>query len=683
VGATLPFEPWNNIPSTIPSSPSETSESQDYVEAIVPVHSTSPDDFDIDYLKFLNFADDPSQEPPTPPSPLQVESSVDTPLEDLQTFLHEQYLPALLLASPVESPSTRTTFSESTSSCESLNDHIWSSASSRTTNPSSPNESDFGSPDDFPKSSHSPSSSLTEFYNSNDSGTTTYDALTEMDKPGTTAALRPSPDVFCSFKFPPVRGAQVNDEPVDGGDGQQGYSDRKGQGSGGNISAAGTSSGGGIAGGSGGHGCARRDDDDDDKKPFNRSTLSTPSDSEASTSEDADVDSADGQDGCAEEPSGANITSSDDDVPLAQRIPTALRAQKTIRLQVRQEREHRRAARALRAAESMSTPQPVSRHLLPGGSIHVTPSSSQAPLESRSLGLARAKTLGAPSRPFSPQGLSKKLKGLVVDPLARHHQSASEHGKLDTPERRPRSANRGLKDPEPAKHLASPAQEVSRSLHRMQSLRQPETGRLDPHRALPIPSGVEQKLARNPSRLRREETLSPRSVPAPRSREDPSPRQPLKRLGEEPRKLVKPYPEARSTRTSGELERHPRPSLQRAPVPAGDALLTSPPFPRPLALPVVQQRVFIGDMQHFNMVEISPSTNAGNLIEMVEAQGSLKKWVGSGNWMVWEVAQDFGMGQHCQCHLSHHFLMNCYLQNDPSGASSFWLTSKHRGTRTR
>ena len=44
------------------------------------------------------------------------------------------------------------------------------------------------------------------------------------------------------------------------------------------------------------------------------------------------------------------------------------------------------------------------------------------------------------------------------------------------------------------------------------------------------------------------------------------------------------------------------------------------------------------------MVEIGPSTNAGDVIEMVEAQGSLKGWVGSGGWMVWEIAQDFGMG---------------------------------------
>jgi hypothetical protein len=61
---------------------------------------------------------------------------------------------------------------------------------------------------------------------------------------------------------------------------------------------------------------------------------------------------------------------------------------------------------------------------------------------------------------------------------------------------------------------------------------------------------------------------------------------------------------------------------------------------------LTQQRVFIGDMQRFNMVEIGPSTNAGDVIEMVEAQGSLNGWVGTGGWMVWEIAQDFGMGEY-------------------------------------
>lgn len=59
-----------------------------------------------------------------------------------------------------------------------------------------------------------------------------------------------------------------------------------------------------------------------------------------------------------------------------------------------------------------------------------------------------------------------------------------------------------------------------------------------------------------------------------------------------------------------------------------------------------QQRVFIGDMQRFNLVEVTSSTTAGDVVEMVDSQGGLKGWVGTGGWMLFEVAQDFGMGTH-------------------------------------
>ncbi|KAJ7625333.1 hypothetical protein DFH06DRAFT_1008004 [Mycena polygramma] len=54
-------------------------------------------------------------------------------------------------------------------------------------------------------------------------------------------------------------------------------------------------------------------------------------------------------------------------------------------------------------------------------------------------------------------------------------------------------------------------------------------------------------------------------------------------------------------------------------------------------------RVFVGDMQRFNMIDIGPTTSAKHVLAMVEEQGSLKGWVGTGGWMVFEVAQDFGM----------------------------------------
>ncbi|KAF8516843.1 hypothetical protein BU17DRAFT_21375, partial [Hysterangium stoloniferum] len=58
-----------------------------------------------------------------------------------------------------------------------------------------------------------------------------------------------------------------------------------------------------------------------------------------------------------------------------------------------------------------------------------------------------------------------------------------------------------------------------------------------------------------------------------------------------------------------------------------------------------QQRVFVGDMQRFNTVEIRPQTRAGDILDAVARQGELKDEALSeaGGWMLWEIAQEFGM----------------------------------------
>ena len=76
--------------------------------------------------------------------------------------------------------------------------------------------------------------------------------------------------------------------------------------------------------------------------------------------------------------------------------------------------------------------------------------------------------------------------------------------------------------------------------------------------------------------------------------------------------------------------------------------MSSPVDPLPMVSSkpelVVQQRVFVGNMQRFNMVEIGASTTAGDIIEMIKAEGTFKDFASSEGWMVFEVAQDFGMG---------------------------------------
>jgi hypothetical protein len=65
-----------------------------------------------------------------------------------------------------------------------------------------------------------------------------------------------------------------------------------------------------------------------------------------------------------------------------------------------------------------------------------------------------------------------------------------------------------------------------------------------------------------------------------------------------------------------------------------------------------QQRIFIGDMQRYNVVEIEDTTSAGDVVEVLESRGSLKGLIGSGEWMVWEVVSDFGLGEFLSLSLS-------------------------------
>ena len=57
-----------------------------------------------------------------------------------------------------------------------------------------------------------------------------------------------------------------------------------------------------------------------------------------------------------------------------------------------------------------------------------------------------------------------------------------------------------------------------------------------------------------------------------------------------------------------------------------------------------QQRIHVGTMQQYVIVEIGPTTSAGEVLQLIDAQGALSGGAGEGSYMLWEVAQDFGMG---------------------------------------
>ena len=87
------------------------------------------------------------------------------------------------------------------------------------------------------------------------------------------------------------------------------------------------------------------------------------------------------------------------------------------------------------------------------------------------------------------------------------------------------------------------------------------------------------------------------------------------------------------------------------PLPAAAAPLSVPTLPgRGFAHPseggpTLQQRVFIGDMQRFSTVEIGPGTKARDVIAMVDEKGELPHEGKAGGWMLFELSNDFGMGE--------------------------------------
>ncbi|ETW81620.1 hypothetical protein HETIRDRAFT_475052 [Heterobasidion irregulare TC 32-1] len=145
------------------------------------------------------------------------------------------------------------------------------------------------------------------------------------------------------------------DRRGDGGREQRGYGDGSSSGAGGGHS------------GDGASGSGRRNGDDeqrDDRRDRDSTSASSTSDTETSSSDD---ESDHPQGSRTQRSTGAmpvqDPNTSDDDVPLAQRIPTALTAQRTIRRQVRNENDQRRRERALRQQQQERGRRPSDAHL--------------------------------------------------------------------------------------------------------------------------------------------------------------------------------------------------------------------------------------------------------------------------------------------------------------------------------
>ncbi|KAK7048573.1 PH domain-containing protein [Favolaschia claudopus] len=443
---------------------------------------------------------------------------------------------------------------------------------------------------------------------------------------------------------------EVGDSSGWEGTGGRGYARSGGGGGGGSGSGSGsrarsTGRGGGDEGygggfgGRGGGGWAGGGDDGDDRRGRDprSSSFSTPSDSESeSDSEDDESEDDYGEPSTANNNAAHNAPAnnagdgSDDDIPLAQRIPSALTAQKTIRRKVREERDQRRRERAARraAGEDTRSRQTTLRPAGAGDASHaVAESSSREAARQAEAAMARAarqrtQTLpgNGPTQSAAVDDLTKKLQSMQQQTRQRTltiNTAAGGSSPVPMPMKSPRLVSASA---------SPPAESGGRGLRPMRSFHRPATAGGVESSNVPLPQDAgapaRRSTTRHAQRAPRERGLT---MPAFLSEPPPSP---LPSAAAPSHKLTKTRPSGETfsipPRTSGEApsQTHKHVSSKSA------GTLT---------------RVFIGDMQRFNMIDITPATSAKHVLTMVDEQGSLKGWVGSGGWMVWEVCQDFGM----------------------------------------
>ncbi|KAG8214636.1 hypothetical protein J3R82DRAFT_9714 [Butyriboletus roseoflavus] len=334
---------------------------------------------------------------------------------------------------------------------------------------------------------------------------------------------------------------------------------------------------------------------------------------------------------------------SDDDVPLAQRVPTALTAQKSIRMQLRDERRQRKLERAKSSRTAAGPPLPTR----PPESFRApaAPTSSRK----RSMSAAPAPNSGSravPAEVFPAEDLTRKLANLQISSRSPPLMAPLTYdGSIPTNSspRAPgysggvsRSSSRG-RYTDQTTYLQQKTPRVpegssqDRPLRSMRSFHRSD-GRYPETQRLPIDQTSAPRLGRSTTA-----TASSRTVRVGRDAVPAGYEQHTKsgRVSEDGRKPPASVPRPSMDRESDVAQR----AVQRPPVPPLPISDSTPPQ-HASRVPVVQQRIFIGDMQRFNMVEITPATNAGDVIDTVASQGMLDR---SGSWMLFEMAQDYGM----------------------------------------
>ena len=464
-------------------------------------------------------------------------------------------------------------------------------------------------------------------------------------------------------------------------------------------------------GGSGGNGHGDDGDDDRRRRPTRVALSGSSTPGTSSDEEDSEEDYGQPID---RHRGGEGVIDSEDDVPLAQRIPTALEAQRSIRQKFREERDRRRRERTLKAEQTAILNPPLHS---------VLSSSQEAALQASRPPSGRTRTRTLPSttpRPFAPEDLARKLQDVQV---AESSQPRSRPSNPLAPRGRTRTVDDALSGPHaphvllplPLPTSTSPTSEPAssrvlrtmRSFHRSDA-QQSQDFQTRPSTADATTSKLGRALSRARSRARGEDSAPPSAWQASSAaavsarvsldNSPPVPPLPLQphlsglaqrsaRASLENSPPVPPLPPQSHLgglvqrklskvlgRASAELERSPKPPAQLVQAAA-------------LANIKTQQRIFVGDMQRFNVVEIDNNTSAADVVTMIRNQGSLTGFAGQGDWMLFEVAQDFGLGGYFflffwdVCQVSYSLLQNgrcvatsCFLTFSPLGTRTSWST---------
>ncbi|KAF8713141.1 hypothetical protein RHS03_00901, partial [Rhizoctonia solani] len=321
--------------------------------------------------------------------------------------------------------------------------------------------------------------------------------------------------------------------------------------------------------------------------------------------------------------------SSDDEIPLAQRLPTALKAQKSIRLQDKADREERRQRRlermnkraAERAAATGDEGGVVAGELakrLLNVQVGAEHSRDRVLLPSpRSPRQMQSETnLGPGSLLPAPGVRSRTTSNVSYVSRSRTHTrngSMEQQAPLN-PIPGPTSLSRSgtLSNRRPsAPDIAPPVPTSKAALSRSGTMSRPRGSQDNPrdHGA----KGLSRNgtLSRHRGGSKTDDEGESSRVARSRSMRDPSSARP-------------PMP--------------PMPPVETLPVPG-----RRPSQPEPYVPPVVEQRIYIGDRQRFIVVDIgAPNTTAADVLDMARQRGELDIDE-TGSWQLWEQSNECGM----------------------------------------